>query len=58
MFTFVSIYNRMTKIEWMVLENQGFGIAVSTGRNRNIEKHELLGTEAVSSAGVTSAGRE
>ena len=30
-----------------MLENQGFGIAVSTGRNRNIEKHELLGTEAV-----------
>jgi DNA-binding transcriptional LysR family regulator len=35
------------RIEWMVLENQGFGIAVSTGRNRNIQKHELLGTEAV-----------
>ena len=35
------------RIEWMVLENQGFGIAVSTGRNRNIKKHELLGTEAV-----------
>ena len=35
------------RIEWMVLENQDFGIAVSTGRNRNIATHELLCTEAV-----------
>lgn len=35
------------RIEWMVLENQGFGIAVSTGSNRNIATHELLSTEAV-----------
>jgi len=35
------------RIEWMVLENQDFGIAVSTGRNRNIATHELLSTEAV-----------
>jgi DNA-binding transcriptional LysR family regulator len=35
------------RIEWMVLENQDFGIAVSTGRNRNIATHKLLGTEAV-----------
>ena len=35
------------RIEWMVLENQDFGIAVSTGRNRNIAAHELLCTEAV-----------
>lgn len=35
------------RIEWMVLKNQDFGIAVSTGRNRNIAAHELLCTEAV-----------
>ena len=35
------------RIEWMVLKNQDFGIAVSTGRNRNIATHELLCTEAV-----------
>ena len=35
------------RIEWMVLENQDFGIAVSTGRNHNIATHELLSTEAV-----------
>ena len=35
------------RIEWMVLENQDFGISVSTGRNRNIATHELLCTEAV-----------
>lgn len=35
------------RIEWMVLKNQDFGVAVSTGRNRNIAAHELLCTEAV-----------
>ena len=35
------------RIEWMVLENQSFGLAVSTGSNRNIAAHNLISTEAV-----------
>ena len=35
------------RIEWMVLENQSFGLAVSTGSNRNIATHNLISTEAV-----------